>query len=282
MKHPNTWHDAVQFCQQTGKSYVLVTVLSTSGSAPRSSGAKMVITDATTHDTIGGGHLEHLVTRNARSHLLAGSSQQIIENYPFDSGLGQCCGGAVHVLYEVITQHSQHLAIFGAGHVAKALVPILAQLPIQIHWIDTRSELFPATVPTSVNRIHSEEPTYELKTLPEHSWVLVMTHNHQLDFDIVLQTLKLNCFDFVGMIGSDTKARRFKKRLAQRGLVATQIQQLVSPVGDLSIPGKRPIEVAISIAAQLTRKLHEQIPLAEKSTQKALWDASKNALDLLK
>lgn len=282
--NPSTWFDAVQFCQHSGKSYVLVTVLSTSGSAPRDSGTKMVVTDDACYDTIGGGHLEHVVTRNAKAHLLKGESTQVIDNMPFDSGLGQCCGGAVHVLYEVITQHSQHLAIFGAGHVAKALVPILAQLPLQIHWIDNREGLFPNHIPQSVRTELTDEPVYELRNLPEKTWLLVMTHNHQLDFDLVHKALSLNCFDFVGMIGSDTKARRFTKRLQQRDISETQLSRFVSPVGDLRIPGKRPIEVAISIAAQITQKLHDDEPTQPQSqaSQKALWDASKLVTEKMK
>ncbi len=282
--NPSTWFDAVQFCQHSGKSYVLVTVLSTTGSAPRDSGTKMVITDDACYDTIGGGHLEHSVTRNARAHLLKGESTQIIDNLPFDSKLGQCCGGAVHVLYEVITQHSQHLAIFGAGHVAKSLVPILAQLPLQIHWIDNREGLFPELAAPSVRMELTDEPVYELRHLPEKTWVLVMTHNHQLDFDLVHKALSFHCFDFVGMIGSDTKARRFVKRLQQRGLSESQIAKLTSPVGDLRIPGKRPIEVAISIAAQLTQMLHQNAPnpSQNKASQKVLWDASKQMTDQIK
>lgn len=278
MIKPGTWFDAVQYCQHTGKSYVLVTVLGTSGSTPRDSGTKMVVVDDCIYDTIGGGHLEHQVTRNARKMLAKGENCQQIEPMPLDASLGQCCGGAVHVLYEVITQHSQHIAVFGAGHVAKALIPVIAQLPLQIHWIDNRENMFTQQVPENVSCNLTDVPAYELNKLPPESWILVMTHNHQLDFEIVLKAMQLNSFDFVGMIGSETKARRFKKRLQHRELSTEQIGRLVSPVGDLNIPGKRPIEVAISIAAQLTRMLNnaEKTNNSKQTTKKqSLWSASK-------
>ena len=263
MNRPQNWFDAVQHCHQTGKSYVLVTVLGTAGSTPRSSGTKMVVTSDETLDTIGGGHLEHLVTRNARALLIENKTTQKIEQMPLDSKLGQCCGGAVHVLYEVQTQHQQTLALFGAGHVAKALIPIVAQLPLQIKWIDNRDDMFPEfpeTMSSNVTPILSDDPVYELKALSDNSWIVVMTHNHQLDFDLVHKALLLPNIEFVGMIGSDTKARRFKTRLQHRDLSEQQISKLTSPVGDLSVPGKRPIEVAISISAQLVQMLntHEE------------------------
>ncbi len=279
MINPKSWFDALHYCQHSGKSYVLITVLGTVGSTPRDTGTKMVITDDTCYDTIGGGHLEHIVTRNAKRMLVEGRTCQHIESLSFDSALGQCCGGAVRVLYEVLTQHTQHLTIFGAGHVANALIPIVAQLPLQISWIDNRDNLFPKQVPKNVNCILTDEPVYELSNLPTRNWILVMTHNHQLDFDLVLKALTLNSFDFVGMIGSDTKARRFQKRLEHRDLSEQQIQKLVSPVGDLNISGKRPIEVAISIASQLTQMLQaneQQLNQSQpQNEKKALWSASK-------
>lgn len=283
MNRPQNWFDAVQHCHQTGKSYVLITLLATAGSTPRNTGTKMVVTSDEAFDTIGGGHLEHVVTRNARGLLLdthyTQNNGQKIEAMPLDSKLGQCCGGAVHVLYEVQGQHQQTLALFGAGHVAKALIPIIAQLPLQIKWIDNRENMFPEHqehIPSNVSTIMTDEPVYELKNLADNAWIVVMTHNHQLDFDIVHKALTLPNINFVGMIGSETKARRFKTRLAHRDLSETQIQKLVSPVGELSIPGKRPVEVAISIAAQLVQMLNTKTDTSEvpekDSAQKAQQD----------
>lgn len=274
---PKTWFDALHLCQQQGRSYVLVTLLATAGSTPRDGGTKMLVCDDSTFDTIGGGHLEFAVIKQARELLLQNTSTQKVEHYPLSSKLGQCCGGATNVLFEVFTQHSQHLAIFGAGHVANALVPILAQLPLQISWIDNRQELLNAinesAIASNVKPIHSEFPAEHVANLPNHAWALVMTHNHQLDFDIVTAALKRADMPYVGMIGSDTKARRFKTRLAHKGMCDTDIGRLVSPVGLLDIPGKRPIEVAVSMAAQLIQMLQPTQPSA--ASQKQAWRNNK-------
>lgn len=281
--HPETWFDALHHCQQQGKSYVLVTLLATAGSTPREGGSKMLVCDDSTFDTIGGGHLEFAVIKQARDLLIDNSCTQKVEHYPLSSKLGQCCGGATNVLFEVFTQHSQHMAIFGAGHVAKALVPILAQLPLQISWIDNRQELLNAItdnpLASNVKTIYSDSPAEHVVSLPSQAWALVMTHNHQLDFDIVTSALKRADMPYVGMIGSDTKARRFKTRLAHKGMSDTDIARLISPVGLLDIPGKRPIEVAVSMAAQLIQMLQPE--QASPASQKQAWRDNKQLTQTL-
>ncbi|MFT2090797.1 xanthine dehydrogenase accessory protein XdhC [Paraglaciecola sp. 2405UD69-4] len=273
----STWFDAVYQCQQQGKSYVLVTLLATAGSTPRDGGTKMLVCDDCTFDTIGGGHLEFEITKQARTLLLENATTQKVEHYPLSSKLGQCCGGATNVLFEVFTQHTQHIAIYGAGHVSKALVPILAQLPLQIHWIDNRQALLDEidyqSLPTNVKLIHSEHPEDTLSNLPDGSWVMIMTHNHQLDFDLVEAALSNQALPFIGMIGSKTKARRFVTRLEHKSWPAADIERLVSPVGMLDIPGKQPIEVAVSMAAQIIQKLNTQSP--SQDTQKQAWRDNK-------
>jgi xanthine dehydrogenase accessory factor len=278
-----TWFDALHQCQQQGKSYVLVTLLATAGSTPRDGGTKMLVCDDSAFDTIGGGHLEFEVIKQARSLLVQKSTTQKIEHYPLSSKLGQCCGGATNVLFEVFTQHSQHIAIYGAGHVSKALVPILAQLPLQISWIDNRQDMLESiaqqTQPSNVKLVFSEHPADTIATLPNNSWVMIMTHNHQLDFDIVVAALSRQDMAFVGMIGSDTKARRFRTRLEHKDVQEADIQRLISPVGLLDIPGKRPIEVAVSMAAQLMQLLEPQQNTS--SQQKQAWRDNKQLIQSL-
>lgn len=294
MLKARTWFDALHQCQQQGLSYVLVTLLATAGSTPRDGGTKMLVCVDTTFDTIGGGNLEHIVTQRARDLLAqaslassgnAAKNQQIVEHFQLSSKLAQCCGGATNVLFEVFVSHCQHLAIYGAGHVAQALVPILAQLPLQIHWIDERESLFKEVLqqqtqlPVNVKCIVSDTVLDTLEQLPEQTWVLIMTHNHQLDFDLVSAALKRPDCDYIGMIGSNTKARRFCAKLAHRGADPATIQRLISPVGLLTVPGKEPINVAVSIAAQLMQKL--STTKAAKSEQKQAWQANQQLLATL-
>lgn len=261
----STWYAALNECQQQGLGYVLITVLVSAGSTPRESGCKMLVTGDEQFDTIGGGHLEHEAVNMARTLLAENLQAQKTISYPLSSSLGQCCGGAVKVLYEVHVNHHQHVAIFGAGHVAQSLVPMLAQLPMQISWIDSRDNFFNGAskrVPDSmlalsnVTAITNDDPTQVLEQLPENAWVIILTHNHQLDYELVETALKHPALAFIGMIGSQTKAKRFMTKLEHRGFSAEQVSKLTSPIGDLSIPGKRPMEVSVSICAQLIRLLN--------------------------
>jgi xanthine dehydrogenase accessory factor len=278
-----TWFDALHQCQQQGKSYVLITLLATAGSTPRNGGTKMLVCDDSEFDTIGGGHLEFEVIKQARHLLADDTTTQKVEHYPLSSKLGQCCGGATNVLFEVFTGHTQHIAIYGAGHVSKALVPILAQLPLQISWIDNRQDMLDdiakKTLPTNVKLVSSEYPAETIANLPRKSWVMIMTHNHQLDFEIVEAALMREDISFVGMIGSDTKARRFRTRLVHRDFKQQNIHRLISPVGVLDIPGKRPIEVAVSMAAQLIQLLEPE--KATQSQKKQAWRDNKQLVQSL-
>ncbi len=266
---PSTWYEAIHECQLQGRGYVLITVLMSAGSVPREAGCKMVVTDDAQFDTIGGGHLEYAVVAQARKWLAENKQVHKTVSYPLSSSLGQCCGGAVKVLYEVHVKHNQHIAVFGAGHVAQSLVPMLAQLPVQISWIDSRENFFGesangmlskvanATLNLSnVKTLTNDDPTQELAELPDNTWIIILTHNHQLDYELVEKALKYETLGFIGMIGSKTKAQRFLTKLEHRGFNALQRARLVSPIGDLSVPGKRPIEVSVSICAQLIKLLH--------------------------
>ncbi|MFC3678547.1 xanthine dehydrogenase accessory protein XdhC [Bacterioplanoides pacificum] len=245
------WFDAVQKCQHNGEAYALITVLGCSGSTPRDQSSKMVVTGEKTYDTIGGGQLEFVVTNKARELLAHNNDAQQIDHFPLGASLGQCCGGSATVLIETFAACDFQLAVFGAGHVAQALMSIVAGLPCKVTWVDSRAELFPASLPDNVRAVVSDDPGYELEQLPAAADVLILTHNHQLDYELTETALRHPCLNSIGLIGSDTKAQRFERRLAARGFSAEDIERLNCPVGLSVVPGKLPMEVAVSIAAQL-------------------------------
>ena len=256
---PQRWYEGIEQCQQCNEAYVLVTVVGAAGSTPRETGSKMVVTAGDCIDTIGGGHLEFDAIKRARALLAEAKPCTLLHSYPLSSSLGQCCGGAMKVLFDVCNVHQQHIAIFGAGHVAQALVPILAQLPLRISWIDNREAMFPENIPSNVTVIVEDEPESEVPHLEDSSWLIILTHDHQLDYRIVEKALSYPSLPFVGLIGSQTKAKRFLTKLQHRGFDAKALSRLHSPIGDTNIPGKRPIEVAVSIAAQIITRLHASV-----------------------
>lgn len=245
------WIDALSELKRSGQPGVLVTILGSAGSAPRKSGSKMLVTDEKSFDTVGGGHLEFLLIERARELIASDQQAPVMEHFPLGPRLGQCCGGSVSVMLEPIAGCNFHIALFGAGHIGKALIHVLSPLNCRITWIDNRAELFPRTLPENVTCILSEQPNEEVAALPENAFVLVVTHNHQLDYAIAEQTLKRSDIGWLGVIGSETKARRFRQRLEHKGFNPARIEHMRCPVGLNAVGGREPAEIAIAIAGEI-------------------------------
>jgi xanthine dehydrogenase accessory factor len=141
--------------------------------------------------------------------------------------------------------------LFGAGHVGRAVVLALAPLPFAVRWIDSRPEQFPQYVPPNVVTVRTDAPAQELAQAPGDAFVVVMTHAHPLDFDITAAALQRETFEFVGLIGSDTKRARFVSYARRIGVTARALDRLVCPVGISEIHGKEPAMIAAALAAQL-------------------------------
>jgi xanthine dehydrogenase accessory factor len=141
--------------------------------------------------------------------------------------------------------------LFGAGHVGRALGLALAPLPFAVRWIDPRRDAFPAHAPANVTLIHAPEPSAELASAPDSALVVVMTHSHALDLEIVAEALRVERFGYVGLIGSATKRARFLSQMRAAGLTEVQLARLVSPIGVPGLESKDPAVIAASTAAQL-------------------------------
>jgi len=247
------WISAVAALANAGTPFVLVTVLEAKGSTPREAGAKMVVTAERIHDTVGGGHLELKAIERARELLrqIPMPNAPSIHRFPLGPSLGQCCGGEATLLLEPVTQPAFEIALFGAGHVGKAVVKLLTDLSCRVRWIDSRADAFPDSIPANVVAMQSDDPEAEIDSLPPGCFVLVMTHSHPLDQRILEAALRREDFRYIGLIGSATKRARFLKRLAARGLSEAELARLTCPVGLPGIGGKQPAEIAVAIAAQL-------------------------------
>lgn len=273
-----TWTQAIEHCHNTGTSYVIATVIGAQGSTPRDTSSKMVIDSENSYDTIGGGQLEYLIIQEARQLMLKNENCQVFRPLPLAAEAAQCCGGFVTVLMECFTASDRQIVLFGAGHVSQALVQILAGLPCQVTLIDNRAEQIPAKLPTNCRSLCIDKPEDIIASLPDNSWIVVFTHDHQLDFNLVQTMLTHPRFNYVGLIGSDTKAKRFKKRLASQGISQTVIDSLYCPIGLTELKGKLPMEVALSIAAQLQSLYSDNAPKSKvKSTT---WREIKQAINL--
>ena len=158
---------------------------------------------------------------------------------------------------ETVKQTDFELLLFGAGHVGKAIVKIMSELPVHIRWIDTRDDQFPIEIPNNVETICTDTPEAEIDNAASGSFFLVMTHDHGLDQCLAEQILKRDDFAYFGLIGSKTKRRMFEKRMTQRNISPDRFESMTCPIGIVGIRSKQPAAIAISVSAQLMQ-LHDQ------------------------
>ncbi|MEM6681998.1 MAG: xanthine dehydrogenase accessory protein XdhC [Pseudomonadota bacterium] len=143
------------------------------------------------------------------------------------------------------------LYLYGAGHVGRQLVRILADANVEIVWIDIDAKRFPEAIPPNAQRVPAQEPWRMAAHAPEDAYHLVMTHSHALDLDICNAVLQRGAFGFLGLIGSKTKKARMVKRLRALGVAEDSLGRMVCPIGIDGITGKDPAIIAVSTAAQL-------------------------------
>ena len=245
---------------------ILVTVARTTGSVPREVGAWMTVTPDGITGTVGGGHLEFDAIARARTALAGGDLEDEVR-YPLGPTLGQCCGGVVWLQFQRIAAGKDlagHLpgetlrpvALFGAGHVGLAIARIARDLPLALHWIDSRADQFPAEPPARGWRQEAVDPPADaVADLAPGSAVLIMSHSHAEDFDIVGACLKRQRdrgdLAFIGLIGSRTKWASFRQRLAARGFTETDLARVVCPIGVPGVAGKQPAVIAVAVLAQI-------------------------------
>ncbi len=261
------WIDAVSSLSRQNRDLVIITVLSVEGSAPRNRATKMVVDSDNIHDTIGGGKLEYEAIREARLLIISAVPETLTKTYNLGQDLTQCCGGRVNVLFECIPANKFKVVLFGAGHVGTALASIVSQLPCRLTWIDSRESVINLLKDdsrfTGVDFRFMESPTLEVEQCPENAYHLVMTHSHEIDMELVEAILSRKDARFCGLIGSRSKSVKFRNRLTRKGFSKAELSTLTSPVGLPDIGGKSPMEIAISVAAQLM-KLQQKVMLPKE------------------
>lgn len=249
-----TWFEQLAALREEQQPCVLIVVSAAKGSAPREVGARLIVAeDRIVWGTIGGGKLEHLALEQARELSATGRALSQSRDYPLAEAAGQCCGGSVTLFFEAFNWTPKRVVIFGAGHVAQALAGLSGYLGAELELIDPRQEselqpVPPAQRPWTLTLV--DAPEGEVERLAKDSLVLVMTHDHSLDQTILEELLRRDAFAYIGLIGSERKWARFRKRLAARGFSAEAILRVRSPIG-ISKGSKQPTAIAISVAAEL-------------------------------
>ncbi len=233
-----------------GRPFVLCTVTASHGSTPQKPGSRLVVlADGGLRGTIGGGAIEKQVI-DAALVLLAdpGADTRTLETH-LTHDLGMCCGGKMTVFLEKHGTPAQ-LFVFGAGHVAKELAALAHHVGFQVTVVDERAEWLTAErFPHATRRL--EQPDVVAKTLTGGPQVscCVATHDHPLD-QAVVEALAKTPLAYLGVIGSERKALRFRQRMEAAGFSKDEVARFESPMG-VEIDALTPAEIAVSIVGRL-------------------------------
>jgi len=155
-------------------------------------------------------------------------------------------------ILEPLTVPTRALWVWGAGHVGRAIVGVLAPLPgLAITWADTGDDRFPGLVPAGVRVLVAENPAALVPLAPRDAEHLILTYSHELDLSLCHHLLR-HGFGACGLIGSASKWARFRSRLAALGHGPAASAAITCPIGDPAL-GKHPQAIAIGVAAALMR-----------------------------
>ncbi|AIC28469.1 xanthine dehydrogenase accessory protein XdhC [Rhizobium etli bv. mimosae str. IE4771] len=247
---------------------ILIDITSTQGSTPREAGAFMLVSPIALWGTIGGGQFEFMAIANARQ-MLAGTGGAATMDIPLGPEIGQCCGGRTQLRFRHLTptlkdeldatrageiERLPEVLLFGAGHVGRALAAALAPLPLSVTVVETRQEEL-ANLPAATKTRLVPMPEALVKDIPAGGAVVILTHDHALDFLIAREALAREDLAYTGMIGSATKRATLASWLSREGGERAWMERLTLPIGGSAVRDKRPEVIAAMTAAEILTAL---------------------------
>ena len=254
---------------KTEKDIALIELTTVKGSSPREVGAWMLVSPQKCLNTIGGGVLEFSMVAEAKKMM----EDRSVDKLSFKSNLNpkfdQCCGGVVSCQISTVTKSTmkmlekrikneiskyKSLYLFGAGHVGKSVIKLGINLPLKITVTDSRLDLvkglqnqfrdYVDTIKFNVDAI----PERIIKSSPENSAYLVMTHSHATDFSLIEEILSLKKIGYVGMIGSKSKKVSLQKYLKRKNISDSKMDLVRCPIGrPIKFSGRKSPEVIAAL-----------------------------------
>jgi len=245
--------EALSELAATSQPFVSVTMVESTGSTPQDAGSKMLV-DASgrVHGTVGGGKVEHRAIEFAQQMLDGEDRNREIVDWNLQRDIGMTCGGLVKLFFEVYNRDDWHIVIFGAGHVAQALVTVLLTLNCRVTCFDPRQEWIDRLPEHDrLNKACVDDLSAQALKLNSSDYVICMTMGHSTDRPILTTIFREQVEPaYLGVIGSKSKRGALVRELKEDGISAEVAQGFLCPIG-LPIGSNQPAEIAISIAAQL-------------------------------
>lgn len=235
------WLDAAVACTRTATAFALVSRIG--GTAEAS--AHLVVTADHAAGSLGEAGLDSAAIALARPRAQAAAAGAALCAVP---GRGDDT-----LLVHVTVPCDFDVLVFGNGHVGRALVQVLGATSARIRWIDGREADFPAAVPGNVEIVATDAPADELAAARPGAYVVVTTHSHALDYEVVAAALERPDWRYLGLIGSRAKRAQFERRWAARGGVPEAFARVTCPIGAgaLALRGKEPGVIAVAAAAEI-------------------------------
>lgn len=251
--------------------FVVAKVIATKGSAPRKRDAILLMNfEGKTWGTVGGGLLEAETEKHCREQL---ESREPVKTYEFvldekatgENALEMGCGGDATIQIQYVDpknpgsfvedfRSSSQAFLFGGGHVALALDPVLRHVDFETTIIDDREEY------ANVERFPDAKATVvcpdfdhcfdEIET-DEDSFIIIVTRGHKGDLQVLRQALR-KPHAYLGMIGSRRKNALLFEQLLSEGFTQEELDAVYAPIG-LDIKSETPEEIGISIAAEIVK-----------------------------
>ena len=254
---------------KTEKDIALIELITVKGSSPREVGAWMLVSPQKCLNTIGGGVLEFSMVAEAKKMMEDRSEDKLSFKSNLNPKFDQCCGGVVSCQISTVTKSTmkmlekrikneiskyKSLYLFGAGHVGKSVIKLGLNLPLKITVTDSRLDLvrglqnqfrdYVDTIKFNVDAI----PERIIKSSPENSAYLVMTHSHATDFSLIEEILSLKKIGYVGMIGSKSKKISLQKYLKRKNISDNTVDLVKCPIGrPIKFSGRKSPEVIAAL-----------------------------------
>src|SRR5947209_13873170 len=250
-----TFFEALNELMATAVRLGGVTVVDTIGSVPQDRGAKMIVTAAgLKFGTVGGGKVETKAIAEAQQ-MLAGTEAETTKcaQWNLQKDVGMTCGGVVKLFFESHNVGKWRVVVFGAGHVANALVNLLVHIDCHVTCIDPRQEWLDK-LPHSpkLTPMRGDDMPSLVKTIPDDAFVVLMTMGHSTDKPILIEILRTWTSPYMFVIGRDPKEAILRRDVREAGLPEEATRAYFCPIG-LDLGTNHPYEIALSVAAQLVQ-----------------------------
>jgi xanthine dehydrogenase accessory factor len=142
--------------------------------------------------------------------------------------------------------------VCGAGHVGRAVAPLLAGLGFRVVVVDDRPDFASAgRFPDAEVVVRPFDGALAAVGVDERAYVVIVTRGHVHDLDVLEQALRLDA-RYVGLMASRSKWARMHAALREAGFGEDVVGRVHSPIG-LAIGAETPAELAVSIAAEVVQ-----------------------------